>query len=106
MIRRPPRSTLFPYTTLFRSQAPARRDPDLLGRGTRCHRRLQPGRQQLRPQTGGLRGIHQGGAAARPVLAADEPSAPITSVASPLASVYLRGIASPPPPPPPPSPPA
>src|SRR2546427_1932293 len=23
MIRRPPRSTLFPYTTLFRSQAPA-----------------------------------------------------------------------------------
>src|SRR3712207_7713842 len=25
MIRRPPRSTLFPYTTLFRSTAPARR---------------------------------------------------------------------------------
>src|SRR3712207_8659916 len=25
MIRRPPRSTLFPYTTLFRSQAAARR---------------------------------------------------------------------------------
>src|SRR2546427_5073007 len=25
MIRRPPRSTLFPYTTLFRSQAPAHR---------------------------------------------------------------------------------
>src|SRR5256885_9919439 len=25
MIRRPPRSTLFPYTTLFRSQASARR---------------------------------------------------------------------------------
>src|SRR5690348_17889832 len=25
MIRRPPRSTLFPYTTLFRSYAPARR---------------------------------------------------------------------------------
>src|SRR5256885_8569875 len=25
MIRRPPRSTLFPYTTLFRSHAPARR---------------------------------------------------------------------------------
>src|SRR2546430_6492641 len=24
MIRRPPRSTLFPYTTLFRSQCPAR----------------------------------------------------------------------------------
>src|SRR2546423_11795859 len=30
MIRRPPRSTLFPYTTLFRSR-----------RGGRCHRRRQ-----------------------------------------------------------------
>src|SRR5258708_15551004 len=29
MIRRPPRSTLFPYTTLFRSQAP--RDRGLFG---------------------------------------------------------------------------
>src|SRR5258708_21926628 len=32
MIRRPPRSTLFPYTTLFRSrfvQRPARADPEL-----------------------------------------------------------------------------
>src|SRR3712207_7172146 len=29
MIRRPPRSTLFPYTTLFRSQG-ARRDPALV----------------------------------------------------------------------------
>src|SRR2546430_13647834 len=26
MIRRPPRSTLFPYTTLFRSQAPTKLD--------------------------------------------------------------------------------
>src|SRR5436305_6591547 len=34
MIRRPPRSTLFPYTTLFRSSfSPARR------RGSRRHRR-------------------------------------------------------------------
>src|SRR2546430_7301422 len=36
MIRRPPRSTLFPYTTLFRSQAEvSHRDPQLLrgGRG-------------------------------------------------------------------------
>src|SRR3712207_9421313 len=29
MIRRPPRSTLFPYTTLFRSRRPARRDDQL-----------------------------------------------------------------------------
>src|SRR3712207_7236210 len=36
MIRRPPRSTLFPYTTLFRSDRPVRRDqPD------------QPGRQRV-----------------------------------------------------------
>src|SRR2546422_8545675 len=27
MIRRPPRSTLFPYTTLFRSQNPSRQPP-------------------------------------------------------------------------------
>src|SRR5687768_18357284 len=27
MIRRPPRSTLFPYTTLFRSPQPSRRPP-------------------------------------------------------------------------------
>src|SRR3989449_8312514 len=27
MIRRPPRSTLFPYTTLFRSQGPGRSQP-------------------------------------------------------------------------------
>src|SRR6478672_3268297 len=27
MIRRPPRSTLFPYTTLFRSQSPDQREP-------------------------------------------------------------------------------
>src|SRR2546430_8120619 len=29
MIRRPPRSTLFPYTTLFRSLSPMRRRPHL-----------------------------------------------------------------------------
>src|SRR3712207_3124094 len=31
MIRRPPRSTLFPYTTLFRSRDPAWRPPDFEG---------------------------------------------------------------------------
>src|SRR6266478_7312594 len=29
MIRRPPRSTLFPYTTLFRSRSPRHRAPSL-----------------------------------------------------------------------------
>src|SRR2546426_6054858 len=34
MIRRPPRSTLFPYTTLFRSDLPPqRRPPRRIGRG-------------------------------------------------------------------------
>src|SRR2546430_3701357 len=32
MIRRPPRSTLFPYTTLFRSRSEARRPCELPGR--------------------------------------------------------------------------
>src|SRR2546422_5412096 len=32
MIRRPPRSTLFPYTTLFRSHLLRRLDVELLGR--------------------------------------------------------------------------
>src|SRR3712207_9320094 len=37
MIRRPPRSTLFPYTTLFRSRTLQRRDPDhfVVGGGLR-----------------------------------------------------------------------
>src|SRR3712207_9003450 len=36
MIRRPPRSTLFPYTTLFRSAMTAEHVPDAV------HHRLQP----------------------------------------------------------------
>src|SRR3712207_8187256 len=36
MIRRPPRSTLFPYTTLFRSARPGR----VAGRGRPAHRQL------------------------------------------------------------------
>src|SRR3712207_9006188 len=44
MIRRPPRSTLFPYTTLFRSQRPER-CPDLL----REEPRLLPGGEVTAP---------------------------------------------------------
>src|SRR5688572_31321934 len=36
MIRRPPRSTLFPYTTLFRSGGPLRRRALALRRGVRA----------------------------------------------------------------------
>src|SRR5689334_24013371 len=40
MIRRPPRSTLFPYTTLFRSQVPRHRfGEDALRRFRRCEAR-------------------------------------------------------------------
>src|SRR5947209_14366384 len=37
MIRRPPRSTLFPYTTLFRSSAPE----GPIGQRSRCCRRIR-----------------------------------------------------------------
>src|SRR3712207_8078523 len=43
MIRRPPRSTLFPYTTLFRSAGPARG-----GRAAGAARALDPGRAAVR----------------------------------------------------------
>src|SRR5690349_22989266 len=41
MIRRPPRSTLFPYTTLFRSLA-ARRSLDEVEAGDAARERLRP----------------------------------------------------------------
>src|SRR3989442_4704805 len=40
MIRRPPRSTLFPYTTLFRSVCPCRHDDDR-ERGTQSEDSLE-----------------------------------------------------------------
>src|SRR5947209_13524926 len=43
MIRRPPRSTLFPYTTLFRSEAEIARDEVAFGR--RGERRLRERRR-------------------------------------------------------------
>src|SRR3712207_8603933 len=44
MIRRPPRSTLFPYTTLFRSEANAVRNPHSLDAATdRSGQRLRVG---------------------------------------------------------------
>src|SRR3712207_9190333 len=43
MIRRPPRSTLFPYTTLFRSQAPVGHLGIQVGGGPAQRRREVPG---------------------------------------------------------------
>src|SRR5438552_14245242 len=40
MIRRPPRSTLFPYTTLFRSPGPARLMERYLGKDARAAQEL------------------------------------------------------------------
>src|SRR3712207_7615289 len=47
MIRRPPRSTLFPYTTLFRSQPPGRRRPAQHAEGGRRRRHLVAAAQGL-----------------------------------------------------------
>src|SRR2546423_7083353 len=46
MIRRPPRSTLFPYTTLFRSDGLPRRDAAVPGPGDR----LVPGGHRRSPR--------------------------------------------------------
>src|SRR3712207_8413613 len=43
MIRRPPRSTLFPYTTLFRSDLHVPPVPPGLPEGVRDERRRRPG---------------------------------------------------------------
>src|SRR3712207_6958128 len=52
MIRRPPRSTLFPYTTLFRSRGPRPRRAAGVVRADAAHRvglrRAKPGRPRLR----------------------------------------------------------
>src|SRR5256885_11695276 len=45
MIRRPPRSTLFPYTTLFRSDLPQCRDPGARGGMEVLERRRQYARR-------------------------------------------------------------
>src|SRR5256885_13169593 len=49
MIRRPPRSTLFPYTTLFRSR---RRRPRTRGRLSGTHRPRRADRRRGRPRAG------------------------------------------------------
>src|SRR2546430_12400822 len=46
MIRRPPRSTLFPYTTLFRSQAEGEEALRLVGAADRAPVALSPGLEE------------------------------------------------------------
>src|SRR3712207_1362987 len=50
MIRRPPRSTLFPYTTLFRSVHAQVRDPPAEALGDDRRGRARRGRQRLLPE--------------------------------------------------------
>src|SRR2546426_3552712 len=62
MIRRPPRSTLFPYTTLFRSSRAAG--------GERAHYRIAHGRERHRQGLGG---------AARPPARSEEHTSELQS---------------------------
>src|SRR3712207_7294082 len=57
MIRRPPRSTLFPYTTLFRSLLPAVDAHD--GGDSRHSHHLDPPRPAHVPQAAGRRPYHR-----------------------------------------------
>src|SRR3712207_8623857 len=59
MIRRPPRSTLFPYTTLFRSRRPGQ--PPGGGRRQRPHRAGGRLLQGLGPRAVVLRGVRAHG---------------------------------------------
>src|SRR3712207_9595833 len=68
MIRRPPRSTLFPYTTLFRSSPPEGPDPHVVERGGEVHLGLGAHRHQADPDVVAEAVVHPG-AAADPVPA-------------------------------------
>src|SRR3712207_7248089 len=62
MIRRPPRSTLFPYTTLFRSREERVEDAEAVRRADRrvLHDRIERGQRRLRheAQRAGARRPH------------------------------------------------
>src|ERR1035437_11116434 len=74
MIRRPPRSTLFPYTTLFRSDRALGAIPDQVGGRRRWHalaeRPAEAGRRSLREDCHerAVRGRELRGDADRPVV--------------------------------------
>src|SRR2546430_12469903 len=91
MIRRPPRSTLFPYTTLFRSGRPLRLD---IGKGGEC----PGGRVGLEPREArdhfpvgtGLDGEVVSGFARVQSDAADRKSTRLNSSHSPKSYAVLR----------------
>src|SRR2546426_10306021 len=101
MIRRPPRSTLFPYTTLFRSPSRARaqgaRAARSAGHGRGVHRRFAP-RYRVRPgrrredrrrALGAVRSVAPGGPGAR--LLAGTPGRPHFTVGRRLTAPFLGG---------------
>src|SRR2546430_7700844 len=108
MIRRPPRSTLFPYTTLFRSGA----DCALRDEAVAAHRRLRAGVHLDRDVRGCGVGDERGEVALPPDLRHDRrdaapPQPPegggrVPPGPRPPAGSPGAGTASPPPPPPPP----
>src|SRR2546430_13932085 len=63
MIRRPPRSTLFPYTTLFRSEDFHLSDPALQRVGHIVRAADVKGQESIAPEGLGLRAMAQGFAA-------------------------------------------
>src|SRR5690348_17746954 len=59
MIRRPPRSTLFPYTTLFRSRCERRRAGDEHPLETMVGEEAQPDQRQQRDHERQQRAVHR-----------------------------------------------
>src|SRR2546430_8773573 len=78
MIRRPPRSTLFPYTTLFRSHAPHLR---VVPRGARRVAQLLAGK---------VDGIVQSGAAAGPLARSEEHTSELQSQSNLVCRLLLE----------------
>src|SRR3712207_7129766 len=83
MIRRPPRSTLFPYTTLFRSSAAPRRAAPVGAGPARKARRHPPPPADLRRAPAGRpsRPLHSAGPLSAPhaVVAVDRKSTRLNS---------------------------
>src|SRR2546425_6060266 len=76
MIRRPPRSTLFPYTTLFRSWSPGRQKPAL------AHGNPSPSRSRpLRRRDGTLPATRQNPRRERDAFRSEEHTSELQSIA-------------------------
>src|SRR2546426_9134477 len=87
MIRRPPRSTLFPYTTLFRSVGEVRSDFGALLLAKRSRRKFsRPAVRLSRPGT-------LGSDAEPGLVRFHAPRSGKTFQGTPCASIFVRGLA-------------